>query len=101
MLNKQFQKNGKTCKVTFYTPADFQCETVHLVGDFNAWSETATPMTRLKDGRFKVAVNLDAGGEYAYRFLVDGNEWRNDPEADAYSPNPYFGDNSVVNTHTA
>ena len=97
MLKKQFLKSKPVCKVTFYLPESVEGEVAYLVGDFNEWDEASTPMTRLKDGRFKVTIDLDAGEEYQFRYLVDG-EWHNDWEADKYLPNPFSGDNSVVST---
>lgn len=98
MLKKQYLKSKPVCKVTFYTPAAIEAESVYLVGDFNDWDEEATPMTPLKDGRFKVTLNLDIGEQYQFRYLVDKAEWHNDWEADKYVPNPFSGDNSVVKT---
>ena len=98
MLKKQFLKSKNVVKVTFYTGAELQAETVYLVGDFNDWDEQATPMEQLKDGRFKVTLELEPEKEYQFRYLVNGTEWHNDWEADKYVPNPYSGDNSVVIT---
>lgn len=96
MLKKQYLKGKPVCKVTFYAPAAIDAETVHLVGDFNGWDENATPMERLKDGRFKVTLNLEVGKEYQFRYLINKTEWNNDWEADKYVPNPFSGDNSVA-----
>lgn len=98
MIKKQYLKSRPVCKVSFYLPAAVKAETVHLVGDFNDWDEQATPMTLLKDGRFTVTLDLEAGRQYQFRYLVDGTEWHNDWEADKYVPNPFSGDNSVVIT---
>ena len=98
MLKKQWLKTKSQCKVTFYTQADLQAETVHLVGDFNNWDEQATPMESLKDGRFKMTLTLESGKEYQFRYLVNRTEWHNDWEADKYVPNPFTGDNSVLTT---
>lgn len=98
MLKKENPKSKSVCRVTFYTPAAIEAETIHLVGDFNNWDEKSTPMQRLKDGRFKFTLNLDKGREYQFRYLVNGAEWHNDWEADKYVPNPFSGDNSVVIT---
>jgi 1,4-alpha-glucan branching enzyme len=97
MLKKQYLKTKSVCKVTFYLPEAINGDEVFLVGDFNDWDETATPMERLKDGRYKVTLNLEKGQEYQFRYLVDG-EWHNDWEADKYVLNPFSGDNSVVST---
>ncbi|MEL6403287.1 MAG: isoamylase early set domain-containing protein [Chloroflexota bacterium] len=98
MLKKQYLKSKPVCKVTFYVPEEVEAEEVHLVGDFNEWSENATPMEQLKDGRFKAVLDLEQGREYQFRYLVNGSEWHNDWDADRYVPNPFLGDNSVVVT---
>lgn len=95
MLKKTSTSKGKAVKVTFYTHKLPDASSVYLAGDFNDWNEQSHPMEKLKDGRFKLAVNLDSGREYQFRYLVDG-EWHNDWEADKYVPNPFSGDNSVV-----
>ena len=33
-----------------------------------------------------------------HRYLVDGQMWANDEAADAYAPNEFGSDNSIVNT---
>ncbi len=98
MLEKQVLKSKPEVKVKFSLPAAVQGETVFLVGDFNDWNETTTPMKKLKDGSFTVTLNLPNGEEFQFRYLVNGTEWHNDWEADKYVPNPYSGDNSVVAT---
>lgn len=96
MLKKQYLKSKDVCKVTFYTAPELEAEKVYLVGDFNEWSETATPMEPLKDGRFKVTIDLPKDTRFQFRYLVNNSEWHNDSEADQYVPNPFSGDNSVV-----
>jgi len=98
MLKKQYLKSKPICKVTFYTPAALEAESVYLVGDFNDWNEASHPMEMLKDGRFKLTLELESGKEFQFRYLVDKAEWHNDWEADKYVPNPFSGDNSVVVT---
>jgi 1,4-alpha-glucan branching enzyme len=56
---------------------------VAVVGDFNDWSPTATPMRR-DGGRFCTTVRLTAGYRYRYQFLVDGERLENDWAADDY-----------------
>jgi 1,4-alpha-glucan branching enzyme len=95
VMKKQALNKGKQTKVTFYTHVLKGASTAFLVGDFNNWDEQSHPMDKLKDGRFKIDVKLDAGREYQFRYLIDG-EWHNDWEADKYVSNPFSGDNSVV-----
>jgi 1,4-alpha-glucan branching enzyme len=100
MFKKRFLKSGDV-KVTFELPDAIaaEAETVFLVGDFNDWSETATPMNKLKSGKFKIELKLEPNREYEFRYLVNGKQWHNDWDADRYTANPYSGDNSVLNTH--
>jgi Carbohydrate-binding module 48 (Isoamylase N-terminal domain) len=69
---------------------------VSLVGDFNGWDASATPMRRM-DGRttWSVAVQLPAG-RHVYAFVIDGDAWVADPQA-PIAPEQWFGQrNSVV-----
>jgi 1,4-alpha-glucan branching enzyme len=84
-------------RVTFALPATIWADTVHVVGDFNGWNERATPL-RHTETAWMITLELAAGYEYQYRYLLNGNEWHNDWHADRYVSNPYGGDNSVVIT---
>jgi len=98
MIKKQFLKNKPVCKATFTFPAEAapEAKTVELVGDFNGWNtEKAVSMKKQKDV-FKAVVELEAGKEYQFRYLIDGQAWENDWEADAYVATPFGVDNSVV-----
>lgn len=88
-------KNSDKISVLFETDAYDEANKVTLVGDFNGWEPTRTPMKKRKDGSWSVAVRLDKGSRYEYRFVVDGSDWAPDPGADLV-PNGYGGQNSVV-----
>lgn len=95
----KYLKSKPIGKATFRLPAEAapEAKRVHLVGDFNDWSPRKTPMQQLKDGSFKVVLDLETGRSYRYRFLIDGKKWENDWEAARYEPHPFGdGDNSVV-----
>ena len=94
-MRKQRLTSG-ICNVTFELPAEAGAEEAPLCGEFNDWSPTATPLTRRKDGSFRVAVALEPDRCYRFRFLLDGTRWENDCAADAYVPNEHGGDDSVV-----
>ena len=96
MIKKQFFKSK--CKVTFEVPKDTEAKTVTVVGDFNNWDKSATPMKRLKSGVWKTTVDLKKDDSYQFRYLIDGESWVNDQAADQYVPNNIDGDNSVVIT---
>jgi 1,4-alpha-glucan branching enzyme len=98
-LEKRNLKTRPVTKVTFRLPpaAAKEADSVHLVGDFNGWSREATPMTRLKNGEFKVSLDLESGREYGFRYLIGSDTWENDWEADKYVPSGLAEvDNSVV-----
>ena len=99
MIKKQFLKTK--CKVTFELVADSaqDFQTAYLVGDFNNWNEQSLPMEAKKNNKFTISVNLEPNQEYEYRYLINGNRWQNDPEADKYVSNPFHGENSVLSTY--
>ena len=98
MVTKKYISDGKVCKATFILPQEISARSATVVGDFNSWDPTATPMKQLKDGTWKIDVKLEAGKEYQYRYYVDGKEWHNDWQADKYASHPYGGENSVIVT---
>ena len=53
-------------------------------------------MRYLKDGCFSTTVSLPTEKLYRFRYLLDGIRWENDWKADAYVPNQYGSDDSVV-----
>lgn len=66
-----------------------QAETVSLVGDFNGWDATQTPMARAaSNGVWTVTLPLSQG-RHVYSFLVDG-KWSVDPNA-PLAPDDGFG----------
>ncbi|MFC1814252.1 isoamylase early set domain-containing protein [Thermodesulfobacteriota bacterium] len=96
MLKKNYTKTGKFCRVTFKLSAEVNAETAALCGDFNNWDPDIHPMKRLKDGSFSTTVSMPSGQLYRFRYLLDGERWENDWEADAYISNEYGNDDSVV-----
>ena len=96
MVNKRKLANGKF-RVTFSMPALDGVTRLNLVGDFNVWSETSTPMAQAADGSWNVALSLEGDREYQYRYLADGATWHNDWAADAYVPNVHGTQNSLLN----
>lgn len=99
MIRKRYARDGSTCTVTFVIQAE-QAEGVDAAcvsGDFNNWSRTATPMKRAQDGSFEASVKLDAGKEFHFRYLLDGERWDNDWHADKYAQSPFRdAENGVV-----
>jgi len=99
MIRKMPSADPAKMIVRFELPSVIWADSVHLVGDFNKWSQSSCPMVRDRaDGTWYITLELDRGKEYEFRYLVDGREWHNDWKADKYVCNPYGGANSVVST---
>lgn len=96
MLKKTLTKSGKTCRVTFSVPSEVEAQEVCLCGDFNDWSPSSHPMKRRKDGHYSTSITLATGQDYRFRYLLDGERWENDWEADAYAPNDFGSEDSLV-----
>lgn len=96
MIRKAYTKTGRSCRVTFELPAEVNAESACLCGEFNQWDPEAHPMKRRKDGGFWLTISLKPGHQYRYRFLLDGTRWENDWAADGYVPNPFGGEDSLI-----
>lgn len=57
---------------------------VSVVGDFNGWNETATPMTRITDGGIWEAVTDELNQFDVYKFCVTAADGRQLMKADPY-----------------
>ncbi len=97
-IEKEFLKNRPVCKVTFRLPraAAPDAQTVCVMGEFNNWSPDANPLKRQKNDDFSVSLELEKGRSYRFRYIIDGGKYENDWAADRYEPNPYGGEDSVV-----
>ena len=67
---------------------------VSLVGDFNDWDPSATPL-RTASGAWSVALRL-APGRHRYAFVVDGVRWIADPLAPPAPDDDFGSPGSVV-----
>lgn len=99
MIKKEPSTHNGKIRVTFEYPGASRTRSVHLVGDFNGWDETAMPMKRKDRGdTWRVQLELEKGREFQFRYLVDQTSWHNDWHADRYIPNIHGSDNSVIVT---
>ena len=69
---------------------------IALVGDFNDWDATRTPMRRAGREALWTAVVPLAPGRYHYAFLVDGARWLADPSAPIARDEDYGAPSSVL-----
>jgi len=96
MLKKNYSKSGHSCRVTFDLPAEINAATASLCGEFNGWNPSANPMVHRRDGRFSTTISLQPGESYRFRYLLDGERWENDWDADGYVPNSFGDDDSLI-----
>ena len=82
--------------VVFTLPGDVRADQVVLCGEFNDWSCESTVLERDDEGLWRAVVALEPGRSYRYRYLIDGERWENAWQADAYLPNPYGSEDSVI-----
>lgn len=97
-LEKKYRKQGSVCSVTFVLPqaAAADAGSVCILGEFNNWSVDAHPLVRREEGDFVITLELESGRAYRFRYVIDGWKFENDWFADRYEPNPYGGEDSVV-----
>ncbi len=99
-ISKIYSQDKKVCRITFTLPKEV-CENfqeISVVGDFNEWDPQHDKFShRHSDGSSSIELVLEAGKEYQFRYLCNGQTWLNEPEADKQNPT-HYGDskNSVI-----
>jgi len=79
-VNFTFQPHGEVTSIA-------------LAGEWNDWKPEE--MHRKKDGAFYKRKQLRLGRNYEFKYLIDGNEWTNDPDAPEVT-NSYGSNNSLL-----
>jgi 1,4-alpha-glucan branching enzyme len=69
--------------------------TVHVAGEFNNWQAGDIALEKGEDGIWRATLNLEAG-RYEYKFIIDGQQWVEDPGNPDKVSDPYGGNNSVL-----
>jgi len=95
MIYKILSPKPHHVRVTFELPASVWADRIFMVGDFNDWCATATPMRQDRDGIWRMTVDLLGGSRCEFRYLIDG-QWKTDYHADGFTTNVYGTDNSVI-----
>lgn len=98
MIHKTFveTEQGSVARVTFTLPDSIWADKIYLVGDFNAWDRASHPFQHDGTDRWAITVDLELGRAYQFRYLIDGEQWTNDDQADAHVYNRYGTCNFVV-----
>lgn len=100
MIEKEFveSRGHLVARLRFSLPSTLWSESVFLVGDFNDWQQDSHPLARDRAGNWFLAIDLQIGRAYQFRYLCDGGQWINDPTADCYVHNTRGFNNFVVVT---
>ena len=97
MITKRTSLKGRSICVTFKLPADRATMSASVVGSFNGWDPARHPMKLDKSrGQWTRNISFKPGQRIEFRYLVDGGEWCNDEEVDAYATTPFFSQNGIL-----
>ena len=97
MINKELGSKTGLARVTFELPATVWAGQISLVGEFNNWDRQVTPMIQDRlDESWRATIDLEAGQRYRFRYLLDGNTWLADRQADDHAANSRGSYDSVV-----
>jgi 1,4-alpha-glucan branching enzyme len=87
-------------RVTFELHPSSDAHGGSVVGDFNDWRADVDRFARGDDGLWR-ATSWLAPGRHRFRYLLEGDRWENDWDADAYEPNDFGGTDSIVDVQHA
>ena len=97
MIAKQKSPKGRSVRVTFKLPVDRAMNSAFVVGSFNDWNPERHPMKLDNTKRYWTRnISFKPGEIVEFRYLVDGSEWYNDEQADAFVATPFFSENGVL-----
>ncbi len=96
----KISRRGGSTSITFALAVDEAPGPVSVVGDFNGWDPLATPLRKRSNGTRSARVDLADTGVTRFKYLADGGEWFNDPEAHDFEVNEYGEVNSVIDVRT-
>lgn len=97
MIKKELGWRTGLARVTFELPATVWADQISLVGEFNNWDHQVTLMTQDRlDESWRATIDLETGQRYRFRYLLDGNQWLADGQADDHAANSKGCYDSVV-----
>jgi 1,4-alpha-glucan branching enzyme len=91
-MTKTKTAKGKKVRFTFEAP---DAHSVAVAGDFNGWDGSSTPLKKIRKNMWEKDVMLSPG-RYEYKFVIDGNNWVNDPNNSCTAWNSFGSQNSVI-----
>jgi 1,4-alpha-glucan branching enzyme len=96
MIHKRPSTSKGKVIVTFEIPGTVWAERINLVGDFNNWDCESLPFLHNRQENWQIEIELEAGREYRFRYLFDGDQWHDDWHADRFIANPHGGYHSIL-----
>ena len=84
MVLKAFSPVTEHTRITFELPSSLWADRVYVVGDFNHWSQTSTPLTQARDGAWRATLDLPIGKQYQFYYLINGRSHA-DNQADGFA----------------
>ena len=75
---------------------DDSAHSVSVAGDFNGWSQVATPLKQNESGLWFAEFGVPGAGRFEYKFIINGRRWIEDPCNGLKAPDNYGGLNSVL-----
>ena len=72
-------------RVTFVLTDEQPVGRVSVVGDFNGWVPGKHTLIKRTNGTRSVAIALPPGSVQRFRYLAEGGQWFDDPDADRHT----------------
>ncbi len=69
---------------------------VALAGDFNDWNPSQFALTRQQNGIWRTEITMLPPGSYQYKFVVNGQQWLDDPNNGLKLSDGHGGYNSLL-----
>lgn len=95
MIQKEYTPKRTVCKVKFSIPGEWADKEVAVAGDFNDW-DTRSDKLEKNNNKWETILRVKPNQTYRFKYLIDGEHWENDDSADAYEPNEFGTEDSLL-----
>lgn len=94
--NRPMSPHVKETKVTFYY-LDSEAHSISVAGDFNGWNPYTDFLIKEGKNLWKLEKEIRSGGNYRYKFVINGTKWVEDKENENKEPDGFGAFNSRLN----
>lgn len=94
--NRPMSPHVKETKVTFYY-LDSEAHSISVAGDFNGWNPYSDFLIKEGKNLWKLEKEIKSGGNYRYKFVINGTKWVEDKENENKEPDGFGAFNSRLN----